>query len=134
MRKGEEQDTELGMLTHKWNKLKVVLFCFSSDLAYILALWENSHVWLGQTKKAKLCYSLLNKALTGQKDTRSKSIFEKGMEMGIKSIKVNKIELLRSYFISAVSQYMQEKIKTNICPGNESQFTNKYYSARMGNS
>lgn len=56
------------------------------------------------------------------------------MEMGIKSIKVNKIELLRSYFISAVSQYMQEKIKTNICPGNESQFTNKYYSARMGNS
>lgn len=44
MRKGEEHDTELGMLTHKGAKLKVVLFYLGSNLPYILPLWENSHV------------------------------------------------------------------------------------------
>lgn len=67
MRRKEKQYTELGMLTHKWAKLKVVLLYFGSDLAYILPLWENSHVRLGQAKKAKLCFSWPNKALTGQK-------------------------------------------------------------------
>lgn len=44
MRKEEKQDTELGRLTHKWVKLKVVFFYFGSDLAYILPLGKNSHV------------------------------------------------------------------------------------------
>lgn len=44
MRQGEEQDTELGTLLHKGAELKVVLFYLGSNLAYILALWENSHV------------------------------------------------------------------------------------------
>lgn len=63
----EKQDTELGMLTHKWAKLKVVLLYFGSDLAYILSLRENSHVGLGQAKRQNFCFSWLNKALTGQK-------------------------------------------------------------------
>lgn len=63
----EKQDAGLGTLAHKWAKLKVVFLYFGSDLAYILHLWENSHVGLGQAKKAKLCFSRLNKASTGQK-------------------------------------------------------------------
>lgn len=66
MRRKEKQYTELGMLTHKWAKLKVVLLYFGSDLAYILPLWENSQSF-GQAKKAKLCFSWPNKALTGPK-------------------------------------------------------------------
>lgn len=55
------------MLTHKWAKLKVVLLYFGSDLDYILLLWENSHVGLGTSKKAKVYFSWLKKAWTGQK-------------------------------------------------------------------
>jgi hypothetical protein len=46
--------------------LTVVLVYRGSNLAYILTLWENSHVGFGQAEKAKLCYSWLNKALKGQ--------------------------------------------------------------------
>lgn len=42
---------------------------------------------------------------------QTKSIFQRGVEMEIKSIKVNKIDLLRSNFISAVSQYTVRKKK-----------------------
>lgn len=67
MGRREKQVTELVMLTHKRAKLKVVLLYFGSDLAYILPLWENSHVGLGQAKKAKLCFSWPHKAVTGPK-------------------------------------------------------------------
>lgn len=45
--------------------------------------------------------------------------------MGIKSSKVNKIDLLRSNFISAASKYMQKKYQN--LSWEEGQFTSKYY-------
>lgn len=35
---------KLRMLTHKWAKLKIVLFYFGSDLAYILS-HGKTHMW-----------------------------------------------------------------------------------------
>lgn len=42
---------------------------------------------------------------------QTKAIFQRGVEMGIKSIKVNKTDLLRSNFISAVPQYTVRRKK-----------------------
>lgn len=49
--------------------------------------------------------------------------------MGIKSTKVNKIDLLRSSFANAASQYTQGKKKKDNpnLSWDEGQFTNKYY-------
>lgn len=78
MRKGEEQDTELGMLTHTWAKLEVGLFCFGSDLAYILLpLRENSHVGLGQAKKAKLLLFMAEVSFDRPKRILDQSPFSK---------------------------------------------------------
>lgn len=66
MRKGEECDTELGMLTYKGAKLKVV-----STLVPICPTfypYGKTHMCnLDKLKRENFCYSWLNKALTGQK-------------------------------------------------------------------
>lgn len=53
------------------------------------------------------------------------------METGIKSARENKIDLLRSNFISSASHYMQEgKKKNQNLSWEESQLTNKYYCCK----
>lgn len=49
--------------------------------------------------------------------------------MGIKSVRENKIDLLRSNFISAVSHSTQGKKKKNLS-WEEGQLTNKYYCCK----
>lgn len=121
------------MLTHKWTKLKVVLFYFGSDLAYILPLWEKNHVGdLDKLKRQNFVIHGSTKLWQAQKDTRSKSTFQRAVGIRIKSIKVNKIDL-RSNFFSAASQYMQEK-KIKICPGTKANLQISTAAARMWNS
>ena len=74
----EEQDTQLGTLIHKGAKLKVVLLYFSSDLAYILPLWENPHVGL-QAKEAKLLFSKAQQSFDWPKQILDQSPFSKGL-------------------------------------------------------
>lgn len=74
MRKGEEQDTELGMVTHRGATLKaaaVILPGLQTGLHF--SSYGKTHVQdLDKLKGHNFCYSWLQKARTGQKGYKMK--------------------------------------------------------------